>query len=92
MDEDLRSLIEETNELVKENNKMLHSLRRQARLGFLARFLYWLVIFGIGVGAFYYVKPYVEQLIKVYESVKETESKISDVQKNFNLKSLLHTN
>lgn len=92
MDDELRSLVEETKELVEENNKILKSMRRNARFGALARIVYWIVILGIGVGAFYYVKPYVEQLMKVYESVKQTESKIHDAQKSFNIKTIFNSN
>lgn len=92
MDEELRSLVEETKELVEENNKILHSIQRTTRLGFFVKLLYWLVVFGIAVGAFYYVKPYIEQLMKVYESVKQTESKLQNVTDSFNIKDIFKSN
>ncbi len=92
MDEDIRSLVEETKELVEENNKILHSLRRTARVGFFVKLLYWIIVFGIAAGAFYYVKPYMEQLMKVYDSVKQTETKLQNVQSSFNIKDFFKSN
>lgn len=85
MDEDLKEKIDETYELSLENNKMLHSVQRRAKWGFVGRLIYWIVILGIGVGAFYYVQPYIEQMMKVYDSIRRTEGKIQDgLQNSFN--------
>ncbi len=86
MDQEVKTLLEETKKLVEDNNKILHSIQKRERLSFLVRILYWLVIIGIGVGAFYYVKPYMEQLMKVYQSIKETEQKIEELPSSFDLK------
>ncbi len=88
MDQVVKTLLEETKKLVEDNNKILHSIQKRERLSFLVRILYWLVIIGIGVGAFYYVKPYMEQLMKVYQSIKETEQKIEQLPNSFDLKNL----
>ncbi len=88
MDQEVKTLLEETKKLVEDNNKILHSIQKRERLSFLVRILYWLVIIGIGVGAFYYVKPYMEQLMKVYQSIKETEQKIEQLPNSFDLKNL----
>jgi hypothetical protein len=85
MDEDLKEKIDKTYELSLENNKLLHSIHRRAKWSFVSRIVYWLIILGIGVGAFYYLKPYVDNLMKVYESVRQTESKIqSGIQNSLN--------
>ncbi|HPS21333.1 MAG TPA: hypothetical protein PLO44_00810 [Candidatus Paceibacterota bacterium] len=62
MDLEERQLIENTYNLVKENNQMLHKIRRSQRIANFTRFLYWLIIIGITVGAFYFVQPYIDQL------------------------------
>ncbi|HYC34698.1 MAG TPA: hypothetical protein VEC13_03110 [Candidatus Paceibacterota bacterium] len=83
-DEDLKAKIDETYELSLENNKMLRSIQKRARWSFLGRLVYWIIILGVAVGAFYYVKPYVEDLIKVYDSIRQTESKIQEGFNSFN--------
>lgn len=90
MDEDLRYMIKETKTLVEENNKMLHAIQRRAKWGFVSRTIYWIVIIGVGVGAFYYVQPYVEKLLSVYDSLKKVEQKVTDMPNSFNFRSIFN--
>ena len=62
MDQEEKQLLENTFNLAKENNQMLHKIRRSQRIANITRFFYWLIIIGITVGAFYFVQPYVNQL------------------------------
>jgi hypothetical protein len=62
MDQEEKELLQTTYDLAKENNKMLHRIRRSQKVADLMRFLYWLVILSIGVGAFYFIQPYIEQI------------------------------
>jgi hypothetical protein len=62
MDQEERELLENTFSLAKENNQMLHKIRRSQKIADLMRFLYWLVILGAAVGAFYFIQPYIEQI------------------------------
>lgn len=57
-----RSLLESTHQLVKENNELLHNLKRRARLGTAVKVLYWTVIIGLSFGALYFIQPYIEFL------------------------------
>jgi hypothetical protein len=66
---DEHSHVKETADLVKENNKMLHKLLRAQRLSQLSSLLRWLIILAISLGVFYYLKPYVEQLTRMYQEV-----------------------
>ncbi len=54
-----RSLLERVYKMTEENNQILHSIRRTARLGVIMRVLYWVVIIGLSVGALYFIQPYV---------------------------------
>lgn len=76
MDPESRKLLENTHSLAEENNKMLHAMRRSMFWSHVSSALYWVVIIGISVGAFYFLQPYVNQLIKTYGTV-------SAVLKNF---------
>ena len=75
--------LEEVYELVKENNSMLKKVRRVQKNAMLIRVLYWFVIVAIALGAFYYIKPYMENLISVYTNTADTfnnlEQNIPDV-------------
>jgi hypothetical protein len=62
----LEKKLDELMELTTENNRMLHRMRRVQRWAAAMRALYWLLIIGLAFGSFYFVKPYFEQLTKVY--------------------------
>ncbi len=64
-----KSLLERTYKLAEENNSMLRSIRRSTRLSLIFRAIYWLVIIGFSVGAYYFVQPYLTQLLGLYGSL-----------------------
>ena len=43
----LRDMVEENLRLAKDNNRMLHAIRRAAFFGAVGRILFWIVILGI---------------------------------------------
>jgi len=66
MDQDTKSLLEEVSRLEKENNKMLIRLYNIQRWNFISRIIYWLILIGITVGAFYFIKPFMSGLLGSY--------------------------
>lgn len=88
LDENLEHEIKEIKDLTVENNKMLHSIQRRAKLAIFGRVLYWLVIIGATLGAFYFIQPYIEQLNETYKGIKETQEKASGFADNFSLDSI----
>jgi hypothetical protein len=74
-----REIIEETLEISKENNKMLRSIQRSARIGQAMRIIYWLVIIGASVGAYYFIQPYLEQMLSVYSGIQGGADKINSL-------------
>ena len=71
MDPEFKSLIHSISETVEENNKILHKLQRKSRFVTIMSVFYWLVIFGISAGSYYYIEPYFKQLISIYGSVQK---------------------
>lgn len=65
-----KDLLEKTYELSKENNNILRGIRSSNRWSMFFRILYWIIIIGIAVGAFYYVQPYIDMVLKAYGSIK----------------------
>jgi hypothetical protein len=59
-------------ELTRENNKMLHSMIRSARVSRLFRMIYWAFIIGSFIGTYYYFQPYLDQLMELYGQVSST--------------------
>jgi len=57
-----KALLERTYNLVEENNKILSTLNRRHKFGFAIRATYWMVVIGPSIGAFYFIKPYLQFL------------------------------
>lgn len=82
MDPESKKLLEETHALEEENNKMLHALRRSMLWSRVMSVIYWILILGISVGAFYFLQPYMDQAMKVYDEVKSNLNNASSLMKN----------
>ena len=72
-----RALLEKTHSLAQENNDLLHSLKRRARVGTAVKVFYWAVVIGLSFGAFYFIQPYLD-------FIKGFGSNVGDIQKNIN--------
>jgi hypothetical protein len=79
MNPEEKKLLEETYEMSLENNKLLRKMFTIAKWARVARIIYWLVLIGISIGAFYFVQPYLEQLLGVYTGLQEGVSNISEI-------------
>ena len=85
MDPDTKQLLEDTFELAKENNKMLHHVRRiQKRQAFWA-IVRVILIIGIALGLFYYLEPYLNKIINLASSIPGVKENlnIGSVQEMF---------
>lgn len=74
-----KKLLEETAELSRENNKMLHQLHRSLVWGRIWHITYWVIIIGASIGAFYFIQPYIESLKSLYGQVQDTQSNIGSL-------------
>ncbi len=57
-----RSILAETRRLAEENNAMLRNIQRSQRASLAFKVIYWFVIVGLSVGAFWFIQPYVNAL------------------------------
>ena len=67
-----RSLLERTHKLAEENNEILRKMRRMNRISGVFRAIYWIVIIGVSVGAYYLIQPYVDSTMKLYNDAKSS--------------------
>jgi hypothetical protein len=65
-----RELLKRSVALSEENNDILRSIQRSMRLARFMSILYWVVIIGSAVGAYYFIQPYLEQLMGIYGGAK----------------------
>lgn len=82
-EEELQKIVEETRELSKDNNRILHSIQRRDRLSLIARIIYWVIILGIAAGAVYYIQPYIDQLKAVYTGMVQTQNNVAEFSGKF---------
>ena len=83
-----RQILIQTHRMVEENSKLLCKMHRAALFGRIFHIMYWVIIIGLSVGAYYFVQPYVEQVQDVYgglkgdvENVRGAASQIGDIGK-----------
>ncbi len=74
-----RQLLHKIAETVDENNHMLHSVRRSMRWTSIMRWVYWIIIIGTSVGAFYLLQPYLNTLMDTYSNTQNSISNLKNI-------------
>ena len=89
MDDDLKTMIEENNALIKEsidlakkNAKKIKKVHSYMRRSFVAKITYWGIIILVAAGAFYAIKPRVQKLILKYENLQSQLEKTTNIVTN----------
>ncbi len=59
-------------ELTRENNKILRGMQRSARVNRVFKLIYWGLIIASFVGTYYYIQPYLDQVLKLYNQASST--------------------
>ena len=78
MDQESKQLLQNTLALAEENNKMLHKIRGVQKRGTLWQVLKLIVIIGIALGSFYYLEPYLNKIMDLYNSVSGMQQQINN--------------
>ncbi|MBI2046513.1 MAG: hypothetical protein HYT28_03805 [Parcubacteria group bacterium] len=66
MDPEAQKLLKQNLLLSEENNKILKRLQSNMRWGRFMHAVYWIIIIGSAFGAYYFVQPYIDQIIQMY--------------------------
>jgi hypothetical protein len=82
MDPEAKQLLEENLKISKENNELLLKVRSVQRWAQITRILYWVVIIGVSFGAFYYIQPYLGNLLNVYTGGVSGMNDVGEITKN----------
>ena len=67
--ESLSEQLKNIESVVKDNNTLLQSIQRRAKLSILVSSIKWLVIIGLSFGSLYFLQPYVEMIMSTYKSI-----------------------
>ena len=70
MDPEDKIKLERALALSEENNELLRKIHRSLKLSRWVRVLYWVILLGASIGAFYYLQPYIDQVLGTYGSLR----------------------
>ncbi len=77
---DDKEMMQQMFEMTRDNNRMLHAMRRNAFFGGLMRLAFWVVLIGGPIVFYYaYAQPYVDQILSAYSGIKGDVQSIKDV-------------
>ena len=65
MEQEIKELLLANLEVSRENNKILRKMRGSQRWAQVTRVIYYLIITGLAVGAFYYIQPYIQKFLEI---------------------------
>ncbi|MBC8464821.1 MAG: hypothetical protein H8D63_00390 [Parcubacteria group bacterium] len=74
-----KKMLEETLKLAKENNSMLHKMRRAQIWKRITRIIYWSVIIIVALVGYYILQPFFEGVGEAYNTVRESVAEIKGV-------------
>jgi cystathionine beta-lyase/cystathionine gamma-synthase len=81
-----RELLHRAVELGEENNALLKKMHRSAIVTLILRICYWGVIIFLSFGAYYFIQPYLNQIMSLYGSTTgevNTVSTLTNTLKNY---------
>jgi hypothetical protein len=78
MDIQEKRLLEESVALARENNRLIKKIRNAALWGRAVRIVYWVLIIGVAIGAFYFLQPYVEGVRSFYQDIQGAQEGFGD--------------
>ena len=74
--QEIKEQLAEVTKLTRQNNKIMRKIERSARIGLIFRTIYWVLIIGSMLGAYYYMQPYIEDINSIYEQFIDLPEKI----------------
>lgn len=79
-----RNLLQRIAKNVDENNEMLHAIRRAQKWATVWRAIYWTVIIGSAIGAYWIIQPYIDQLLGVYSGAQSNLDTVKGFLDSYN--------
>ena len=67
----LEEKLEETREIVERNNETINQAYNMLWRGRMFQVVYYILIVGIAIGAFYFLEPYIDNAVEVYGQLQE---------------------
>lgn len=78
MDYDFKKILEENQKLLRENldisrknAERIQKIQGNMRRSMIVRFIYWGIVVGIALGAFYFIRPYIQTVTDTYNQTRD---------------------
>ncbi len=82
--EELKELVRRNTLLAQDTNKLVHSMRRNQRWHTIFTIVWWLTVVGVsGALYYYYLQPYVEQILGLYNSTQNLGHQVTGFFGNY---------
>lgn len=78
MDPNIDARIKSIEEKVDKTYELVRKMRRVQKNSQIFRIFYWSIIILATFGAFYYVEPYLSQLLETYTGIQDTQHQIQN--------------
>ncbi|MEK7228399.1 MAG: hypothetical protein AAB681_03540 [Patescibacteria group bacterium] len=75
MDPNIDARLKGIEEKLEKNHGLLVRIRRTQKHGQYFKIFYWVLIILATFGAFYYIQPYLSQLIESYTGIQEVQQR-----------------
>ncbi|MFW5853348.1 MAG: hypothetical protein ACOCU8_01805 [Patescibacteria group bacterium] len=79
MTEDEKEKLEKSLHLAEENNKMLKSMSRSIRWGFIFTVTKWIIVVGAALGLYYFLQPVINPLMDIYSGAWSAVGELEEV-------------
>lgn len=67
-------------QIILENNQLLHRIDKRLKLAQYIRVAYWVVIIGGAIGLYSMAKPFIEQVSNTQNQIQQTVKSINSFQ------------
>ena len=74
--QEVKEQLDEVTKLTRQNNKIIRKIQRSMRVGLIFRMLYWILIIGSMLGAYYYLQPFIDDIGETYNNLIDIPEKI----------------
>jgi hypothetical protein len=74
MEPEERKMLEKVLHIVEHNNRMLRRIRHEVWFARLSHLIYWIIILGISIAGYYYLKPYIGNLNSAFDIINQYKS------------------
>jgi hypothetical protein len=75
--QDMQELLQENIHLARENNELLHSIRRSQMVSFWSKVVFYVIVVGVPVLVYqYYLQDYIQQMRTNYTTMLDTVEKV----------------